>query len=622
MLHTDLCVSCQLAFAKRSIVCYEGRDFVVGDLFLWDKFLFWDRSLSMRRLVSGVLVGVLFLSFVAGTCSVPAKAAETHRYIWIPLYSVLSDIDDDEAWVLNDYVVMYLIALDMGFTYLEGPEIPENWLDDPDTFAAVMSQMKRWDFASHTQGYNLVYTNDRYRIGSTVVDSIAYPPTFSTPEELSLCRIGGFFYFAWVYAGINTGNIISDFGTTMGWRDMPGRTEIIFRRNFRSYKVMTYDPIADPDGEKVFVREVILEIVNNATEHQDFTIESRGEYRHSSGVDPFPSTAEPVDYWVSTIGQIRKCNMQIERDQWWWRFFEPALTSHPIRDPSTDICPDDEYVWYLPQILPMLHPFFTNDTGELCHDVDTIVELDSGMWWNPYGSSFFEVLNPTPFDDATARAWMFLHIATNNGHRLIDTVNPVDGGGAEIPSIVDVQAFDPDLYPGTFEGGPKIHGYHKKQISPTVSALYKLIQDIYNTDPPAQYALMGAFSANLGSLISDVHIYVMDPDNPEAKTEINVLELLQMIADSWDSSATYSLWPPAFLWTDIPEIDRGQGPPVTFEITCTFDTNPTPGGGGPYVPMRIIANAHEGYYITNFYGDILYAAISGLLGGSGGLLGN
>jgi len=112
-----------------------------------------------------------------------------------------------------------------------------------------------------------------------------------------------------------------------------------------------------------------------------------------------------------------------------------------------------------------------------------------------------------------------------------------------------------------------------------------------------------------------VHIYVRDPANLSAKTELTVPEFLQMIADRWDGTKTYSLMPFAFLWIDMPEIDRGHGPPLVFEMTCMFDTNPnwtTVPHVPTYVPVRVIADAHEGLYLVNLYGDIFYQVLTQL----------
>jgi len=603
----------------------------------------------MKRTLANGVAGVLLGAVILAACASPAQAGrwwnrpaqedqqvkvvETHRYIYIPMLALLVDLDNIDFGTaqLNANaanIAALFTGLDLGFTYLEGPELPEDWLDSPSNFAAVMCGMKRVDVAAHTQGLDIIYDNDVFRIHGASVPSIAYPPAFTDPEELHLFRLGGFFYYAWVYAQVNTGNILSDIFTASGWENTHGegrlgRAEIVFRRNFKPYKVITYEPEDDPDGTvgRAIARECILEIVRNAVECVNFVVDSRLETRHSPDVDLFPSDKPPVDRWYHVVGRYHATRMNIEKDHWWARLFEPRLTHWPIRNPGSDICPDDVYAWYLPDILAPLHSLFSGDHGEMCGDVDTIVELDASeelgaaTWWNPYPpTGFYEILNPAPFDDATARAWTFLHVAHNNGHRLIDTVNPVDGpGGPQIPSIIDVGAFDPDLYPGTFDGGPRIHGYHKRLVSPSIAELYKRFHYIYSAGSPAEFFLRSStFRNNLGTIISDVHIYVMNPSRPWQKVEITVPELLQMIADRWSKDATYGLSPLAFLWTDMPEIDRGQGPPVVFEITCTFDTNPTL--GGPYVPIRIIGEAHEAYYITNYYGDVFYQMIQGLLG--------
>ena len=63
----------------------------------------------------------------------------------------------------------------------------------------------------------------------------------------------------------------------------------------------------------------------------------------------------------------------------------------------------------------------------------------------------------------------------------------------------------------------------------------------------------------------------------------------------------------------MPLIDRGQGEPVVFEITCLFNTSTI--FPGPYVPIRIIVEAHEGAYVTNVYYDMWYQILYWLQNG-------
>lgn len=581
----------------------------------------------MKRTLGIVLLGAVLL-----VCSGVVAGAATHRYIYAPLVNYLIDLEDPAQTALIDYptIAAALTSLDLGFTYLEGPQLPSDWLDSPTNFFAALKNMKRRDYAVHTQGVNIVYKNETFWIGLQPVPSLVYPPQFSDPEDLHNTRLYGYFYWAFIYAGFDPQqyNILQSFSRVNNWPPanqqgerpgyVPGRTEVVFRKNFKPYKVRTYDPLEDPDGSigRAFSLEVIEEILANASDIEDFVVDTRSENRRTEECPPYPSGKPYANFWTRTTGRFHKCKLLLEEDSPWAQLTEPRLSRFPVRDPSTEICPNDPYIWYMPRILQPLHDMLANDNGERCFDVDTWVELDTGMWWNPFvdpdtgQGQFIQVLQP-PFsnNDATARAWIFLHVAMNNGHRLIDTANPLDDEGNQVISIIDVPAFGPQ-YPATFDGGPKIHGYHKRLISPSVSELYRRFKYILTATGATQTARMLAFRNNLGTIISDVHIRVLDPTNPAVKRELTVAQFFQMIADRWDAAKTYGLFPPKFLWLDIPDRDFGQGPPLVFEITCMFDTDPAM--SGQYVPMRIIGEAHEGYYITNYYGDPFYAVLNGL----------
>lgn len=551
-------------------------------------------------------------------------AAETHRYIYIPTLAVLVDIDNwpsnaFEEPVLNALpfaLIMQFIGYDWGFTYLEGPPIPSDWLDDPALFKATLSRMKRIDVAVHTQGANTIYEEQVFEVNGQQVPSIAYPPQLSDPNDLHLLRLGGGFWWAWVYAGLNSGNIVNDILTVTQWNTLHGQPyprhfEIVLWKNYKVFKIYTFYTGA-PGDPKALARDLILDIVENAGSCDTFVIDYRTELSHHPQVQPFPSGRMPFNLWLAVSGRFHKAQMKLESHKPWSKLLEPRLSAWPIRDPRTPICPHERYTWHLPQILAPLHNFFSQDNGERCFDVDTLVELDLANWWNPLGYQFYELLTPEPFIHDMAKAWVFFHVATNNGHRLIDTVNPKNEQGNQIESIVDVAAFDPEIYPWTFEGGPKIHGYHKVLVSCTISEFYKRMHYILGATGEEREERENFFRNNLEQIISDVHIYTRDPDTGH-KREINVLELFQMIAERWSAERAFSLLPFRFFWIDMPVKDYGQGKPVTFEITCMFDTNPNL--GGPYVPIRIIAQAHEAAYLTTEYGDVFYLLLTLLRGG-------
>jgi len=600
----------------------------------------------MKRVLAAGLIVALLCGIVPSAAEAWGERLRTaevlevngavHEYIYLPMYAQLIDLDDLPGQGSLYELVLRMFTMDLGFTYLKGPEIPKDWLDSPEMFAAVMNQMMRVDVAAHTQGVNILYyENEVFELDGGDVPSIAFPPQFPSgpdqEENLHQMRLGGMFWFGVSYAHfdwIPDTNILDWIMLGKAWEAMygspalPPRIEVVYHSNHSPYKVATYEPLTDFSGDvmRALVRELIMEIVNNSWEYKHLVIDLRFETRHGPATPPYPSGEDPVDFWSSTINRFHRCNLRLERDRMLARLFEPQLSNFPVRDPGTEICPDEQYAWFLPAILPALQGAFTNDNGERCFDVDAIVEVDSGQWWSPFGYQFVEVLNPDappPGDfanqEANARAWTFLHVALNNGHRLIDTMNPLDGE-TEVISIIDVEPFNLETYPQTFEGGPKIHGYHKRQVSPTISEFYKRFHYIIEAPSEAERTQReDDFRNNLSSIISDVHIYVQHPDYPLLKREISVPELLQMIADRWSSENVFSLFPFAFFWVDMPEIDRGGLDPLVFEIACTFDTNPAL--GGPYVPIRIIAQAHEGTYTTNEYGDIFYALTSGLLGG-------
>jgi len=578
----------------------------------------------MRKLLGGVLIAALLMGVGWPVSATAAAPPLTHRYAYFPAFSALIDLDNwpsnafkDPALaavnVLPYYAIVYMIALDSGFTYLEGPEIPAEWLDSPPLFAAALADMTRIDVAAHTQGANMVWGNDTFTLpnGSRVA-SIAYAPQLSSPEDQNALRIGGGFWWAWIYAGINTGDVVADIINVTQWPayhqpPTPSHVEFVEWRDYQPYKVLTFYS-GGADDPKAFTREILLDIVQNAGSDHVFAIDARLESVVNPLCQPFPSTRPPFNCWTTLAGRFHKANLTLGDKQ------QPQLTNWPIRDPSTPICPNERYMWWWPQAFGFIHDRVAQDQGERCFDVDTLVEYDLSSWWNPLGFAFKEVLSPTVFNNDLARAWVFLHVAMNNGHRLIDAVNPKDSNGAQKQSIIDVPVFDPDAYPWTFEGGPKIHGYHKLQVSPTISEFYKRLHWILSAGTPQELATRQAFFRDhLADIISNVHIYVRDPADQNAKTEIAVPELFQMIADRWSADRAFTLFPFHFFWRDMPVKDYGQGKPVTFEIHCTFDTNPDL--GGPWVPIQITAQAHEAAYLTTEYGDVWYMLMFRLQGG-------